>query len=399
MGLVLANRVLETTTTTGTGSITLGGTSTGYQSFSVVGNGNVTFYTITDDIDWEVGVGTYFSSGPTLTREIVYESSNSNNLVNWGAGEKQVFVTYPASQALYNFPSNVALAGSLAATGAVSSVIVSEQLSVEYLVVGGGGGGGGGATNARGGGGGGAGGYSSSTTQSVGTSTNIQVTVGAGGSGGAVASSTQTSGSLSEFFTFSRSGGGYGGRAGGVGSTNGADVAGRAGVNPGNGSGGGGADAGGTGGPAGTFGGAGGSSTNGTTSSNGGQGAGGGGSSGNGTNGASPATTGQPAGGGGTANSISGSSVTYSVGGAGGAGSLTGPAGVAGTTNRGNGGGGGKGGSGVGANGGSGIVILKYPDDFTISNPGGGLTFTTSTAVSGYKITTFTNGTGNIQFS
>jgi hypothetical protein len=54
---------------------------------------------------------------------------------------------------------------------------------------------------------------------------------------------------------------------------------------------------------------------------------------------------------------------------------------------------------GSGGLGGSGVVILKYPDTKTISNPGGGLTFTTSTAVSGYKITTFTAGTGNVQWS
>ena len=80
MSLVLANRVQETTTTTGTGAVTLAGTLTGFQSFSVIGNGNVTFYTITDDTNWEVGVGTYFSSGPILTRETVLESSNNNEL-------------------------------------------------------------------------------------------------------------------------------------------------------------------------------------------------------------------------------------------------------------------------------------------------------------------------------
>lgn len=125
MAFVLANRVLETTTTTGTGAVTLGGTSTGFQSFSAVGNGNVTFYTITNDIDWEVGVGTYFSSGPTLTREEVYESSNNNELVNWGSGEKQVFVTYPASQAVYSLPNNVVAIGAVSGSGALGSVDVT----------------------------------------------------------------------------------------------------------------------------------------------------------------------------------------------------------------------------------------------------------------------------------
>ena len=100
MALVLADRVQETTTTTGTGTVTLAGAVSGFQSFSVVGNGNTTFYTIVDSSagDWEVGLGTYTSSGTTLARTTVLASSNSGSLVNFGAGTKQVFVTYPASQ-------------------------------------------------------------------------------------------------------------------------------------------------------------------------------------------------------------------------------------------------------------------------------------------------------------
>jgi hypothetical protein len=100
MALVLADRVQETTTTTGTGTVTLAGAVSGFQSFSVVGNGNTTFYTIVDSTagTWEVGLGTYTSSGTTLARTTVLASSNSGSLVNFGAGTKQVFVTYPASQ-------------------------------------------------------------------------------------------------------------------------------------------------------------------------------------------------------------------------------------------------------------------------------------------------------------
>ncbi len=96
MALVLADRVQETTTTTGTGTVTLGGASTGFQSFSVVGDGNSTYYTITDGTDWEVGIGTYTASGTTLSRDTILASSNSGSAVNWGAGSKDVFVTYPA---------------------------------------------------------------------------------------------------------------------------------------------------------------------------------------------------------------------------------------------------------------------------------------------------------------
>lgn len=100
MALVLKDRVKETTTTTGTGTYTLGGAVTGYQAFSVVGDGNTTYYTVTDGTNWEVGIGTYTSSGTTLSRGTILESSNSGNAVNWGAGSKDVFLTYPAERAV-----------------------------------------------------------------------------------------------------------------------------------------------------------------------------------------------------------------------------------------------------------------------------------------------------------
>jgi len=99
MALVLADRVQETTTTTGTGTVTLGGAVAGFQSFSVIGNGNTTYYTISGGSEWEVGIGTYTSSGTTLSRDTVLASSNSNALVNFSAGSKNVFVTYPAAKA------------------------------------------------------------------------------------------------------------------------------------------------------------------------------------------------------------------------------------------------------------------------------------------------------------
>lgn len=103
MPLVIADRVLETTTTTGNGTVTLAGAETGYQSFSVIGNGNTTYYTIavTGGTDWEVGIGTYTSSGTTLSRDVVLDSSNGGALVSFGSGTKQVFVTYPADKSVY----------------------------------------------------------------------------------------------------------------------------------------------------------------------------------------------------------------------------------------------------------------------------------------------------------
>jgi hypothetical protein len=103
MALVLKDRVKETTTTTGTGTVTLAGAAAGFQSFAAVGDGNQTFYAIVDATsgDWEVGVGTYTASGTTLSRTTVVSSSNAGSLVNFGAGSKDVFVTYPSSRAVY----------------------------------------------------------------------------------------------------------------------------------------------------------------------------------------------------------------------------------------------------------------------------------------------------------
>jgi hypothetical protein len=99
MALVIADRVKETTVTTGTGTVTLAGATSGFQSFSAVGNGNSTYYTIAgqSSSEWEVGIGTYTSSGTTLSRTTVLSSSNAGSLVSFSAGTKDVFVTYPAS--------------------------------------------------------------------------------------------------------------------------------------------------------------------------------------------------------------------------------------------------------------------------------------------------------------
>lgn len=103
MALVLLDRVRETSTTTGTGTITLLGATIGYQSFSAIGNGNTTYYTIYDSNagTWEVGIGTYTLVGTTLSRDTVLSSSNAGALVPFGAGTKDVFVTYPAEKAIY----------------------------------------------------------------------------------------------------------------------------------------------------------------------------------------------------------------------------------------------------------------------------------------------------------
>jgi len=101
MALVIKDRVKETTTTTGTGSYTLAGAEAGFQSFSVIGDGNTTYYACTDGTDFEVGIGTFTASGTQLSRTTILSSSDSDATVDWSAGEKLIFVTQPAAKANY----------------------------------------------------------------------------------------------------------------------------------------------------------------------------------------------------------------------------------------------------------------------------------------------------------
>jgi hypothetical protein len=100
MALVVYDRVQQTTTTTGTGAITLTGTVSGYQSFAVVGNGNTTYYCIISGSSWEVGIGSYSTTGPTLNRTTILSSSNFGSAISL-SGTSNVFVTYPASKSQF----------------------------------------------------------------------------------------------------------------------------------------------------------------------------------------------------------------------------------------------------------------------------------------------------------
>jgi hypothetical protein len=121
MALVVFDRVQESTTTAGTGSVTLGGAVAGFQSFAVVGNGNTTFYCIVDTQvgAWEVGVGTYSTSGPTLARTTILSNSNGNTspiTLSSSANTKSVFVTYPSETSV-----NLDASGNVTALGNVTS--------------------------------------------------------------------------------------------------------------------------------------------------------------------------------------------------------------------------------------------------------------------------------------
>ena len=107
MALVVADRVWETTSTSGTGTLTLSGAVSGYQTFAVIGNGNTTYYTITNGTDWEVGIGTYTSSGTTLSRDTVLASSLGGTTKITVTPGSFVFVDYPASRAVYEDESGV----------------------------------------------------------------------------------------------------------------------------------------------------------------------------------------------------------------------------------------------------------------------------------------------------
>jgi len=110
MALVVKDRVKETTITIGTSTLVLLGATSGFQSFSVIGDGNTTYYTIDGGTEWEVGIGTYTLLGTTLSRDTILESSNGGTAVNFSAGTKNVFVTYPAERALYTDASSNAIA-------------------------------------------------------------------------------------------------------------------------------------------------------------------------------------------------------------------------------------------------------------------------------------------------
>jgi hypothetical protein len=136
MALVLADRVLETSTTSGSGTISLAGASVGFQGFSTgVGNGNQTYYTIALEggSEWEVGIGTYTSVGDTLSRDTVLASSASGAKVTFSAGNKQVFVTYPAGKSVYFSTSGTISANSGTITNVATPVVAGDAVNKQYV--------------------------------------------------------------------------------------------------------------------------------------------------------------------------------------------------------------------------------------------------------------------------
>jgi len=121
MALVINDRVKETTTTTGTGAVSLAGAVTGFETFAAgVGNSNTTYYAIVHQTanEFEVGLGTLDSDSSDLTRTTVISSSNSDSAVDFAAGTKDVFCTIPASKLIFEDASNdVTIGRNLTVTG------------------------------------------------------------------------------------------------------------------------------------------------------------------------------------------------------------------------------------------------------------------------------------------
>jgi hypothetical protein len=114
MSLIIKDRVQETCSAPGTGAVSLLGAVTGFQTFSAsIGNSNSTYYTIADQagVNWEVGIGSYATSGNTLTRTTVLSSSNGGSLTNFSSGTQNVWCDYPSEVAAYASNNSSATAG------------------------------------------------------------------------------------------------------------------------------------------------------------------------------------------------------------------------------------------------------------------------------------------------
>jgi hypothetical protein len=141
MALVIADRVRQTTTTTGTGTISLSGTVDNFETFTAnLSNSDTTYYSIVDATNgaFEVGLGTFTTSGTTLARTTVIASSNSNSAVNFGSGTKDVFITIPASKMIVKDASgNVSIDGDVTVSDGTNDFDVASHDGTNGLKLGG----------------------------------------------------------------------------------------------------------------------------------------------------------------------------------------------------------------------------------------------------------------------
>jgi len=138
MALVINDRVKETTTTTGTGTVTLGGAVSGFETFAAgIGNSNTTYYCIVLNAEFEVGLGTLSGDSSTLARTTIISSSNSDSAVNFSAGTKFVFCTMPASKSLVlDASNNLTIPAKLIMPDVTSGkILVGDGTSYEEVAV------------------------------------------------------------------------------------------------------------------------------------------------------------------------------------------------------------------------------------------------------------------------
>ena len=134
MALIVKDRIKESTNTTGTGTLTLTGATTGFQTFAAVGNLSTTYYAILNGNNWEVGIGQYLTSGTTLSRDTVLSSSNAGAALNLSGGS-DVFCTYPSEKAVFLNSSdviegtNIVVEGNIAANAVTTDKIINDAVT------------------------------------------------------------------------------------------------------------------------------------------------------------------------------------------------------------------------------------------------------------------------------
>ncbi len=138
MALVINDRVKESTTTTGTGTVTLGGAVSGFETFAAgIGNSNTTYYCIVLNAEFEVGLGTLASDSSTLARTTIISSSNSDSAVDFSAGAKEVFCCLPASKStVLDASNNLTLPAKFIMPDVTSAkILVADGTSYEEVAV------------------------------------------------------------------------------------------------------------------------------------------------------------------------------------------------------------------------------------------------------------------------
>ena len=129
MALIVKDRIKESTNTTGTGTLTLTGATAGFQTFAAVGNENTTYYAILNGNNWEVGIGQYFTSGTTLSRDTVLSSSNAGAALNLSGGS-DVFCTYPSEKAVFLNSSDVIEGTNIVVEGNIAdNAVTADKLA------------------------------------------------------------------------------------------------------------------------------------------------------------------------------------------------------------------------------------------------------------------------------